>query len=130
LFVLSYFRSPFPSTKGFSAYRMPGMAVHGPLILSFTLVGFFLCWPHPVLRPFLTVWLLAGLYLGRDVAILCHYNPLLTLISWAAFAAVLFKPGPIARFGSSHVLVPAVLSMAVAAILLLVASIMTREKTR
>ncbi len=129
LSVLSYFRSPFPSTKGFSAYRMPGVAVHGPLIFSFTSVGFLLCWPHLMLRPFLIVWLLAGVYLGRDIAILCHHNPLLTLISWAAFAAVLFKPGAIARFGASHVAIPAMLSILAGAILLLVAFAMTRERT-
>ena len=128
--MLSYFRSPFPSTEGFSAYRMPGLAVHGPLIFSSAFVGFFLCWPHPMLRPFLIVWVFAGLYLGRDIAILCHYNTLLTLISWAAFGVVLFKPGPIARFGASHVVIPTVLSIVVGAILLLVAFATTREGTR
>ncbi len=127
--MLSYFRSPFPSTKGFSAYRMPGVAVHGPLIFAFAFVGFFLCWPHPMLRLFLIVWVLAGLYLGRDIAILCHYNPLLTLISWAAFAVVLFKPRPIARFGASHVAIPAMLSIVVGVILFFVAFAMTRAKT-
>jgi hypothetical protein len=56
LSVFTYFRHPFPSTEGFSAYRMPGMAVHGPLILASTLAGFFLCWPHGILRPLLAVW--------------------------------------------------------------------------
>jgi hypothetical protein len=65
--VLSYFRSPFPSTEGFSAYRMPGVAVHGPLIFASVFVGFFLCWPHPMLRPLLTIWVLGGIYLGRDI---------------------------------------------------------------
>ena len=102
--VLSYFRSPFPSTKGFSAYRMPGAAVHGPLILTFVFVVFFLCWPHPMLRPLLIIWVLGGLYLGRDFTILCHYSPLLTLIAWGASAVVLFRPAPILRFGASHVL--------------------------
>jgi len=126
--VLSYFRSPFPSTKGFSAYRMPGAAVHGPLIFAFAFVGFFLCWPHPMLRPLLIVWILAGLYLGRDIAILCHYNALLTLISWAAFAGVLFKPAPIARFGASHIVIPSILSAVVGAVLFFVAFAITRVK--
>lgn len=126
--MLSYFRSPFPSTAGFSAYRMPGVAVHGPLILSFAMVGFFLCWPHPMLRPLVIFWVLAGLYLGRDVAILCHYNPLLTLISWAAFGVVLFSVARIAKFGASHVVIPAILSIMVGAALLLVASAMTRQE--
>jgi hypothetical protein len=109
---------------------MPGMAVHGPLIFSFAFTGFLLCWPHPLLRPFLAIWVLAGLYLGRDVTILCHYNPLLTLISWAAFAVVLFKPGPIAGFGASHVTVPAILSVVIGVILFLVALATTRKAAR
>lgn len=128
--MLSYFRSPFPSTQGFSAYRMPGLAVHGPLIFGSVFVGFLLCWPHPMLRPFLIVWVLAGLYLGRDIAILCHYNVLLTLISWAAFGVVLFKPGPIAKFGASHSVIPAILSIVVGAMLLFVAIAATREASR
>jgi len=126
--MLAYFRSPFPSTEGFSAYRMPGSAVHGPLLVASTLVGFFLCWPHPVLRPLLIVWMLAGLYLGRDVAVLCHYNPLFTLISWAASVFVFFKAASIASFGRSHVVMAAVISGAVGTVLFVVAFAMTREK--
>ena len=126
--MFSYFRRPFPSTKGFSAYRMPGMAVHGPLILASSLAGFLLCWPHAMLRPLLIVWVLAGLYLGRDVAILCHYNPLLTLLAWAASGFVLFKPGLIANFGRSHVVIPALLSLATGLVLFVVAFAMTRER--
>ncbi|PYP87947.1 MAG: hypothetical protein DMG65_15960 [Candidatus Angelobacter sp. Gp1-AA117] len=125
--ALSYFRSPFPSTAGFSAYRMPGMAVHAPLILSFSVVGFFLCWPHEMLRPLLLVWVLGGVYLGRDITILCHYNPLLTLLSWAAFGIVVFAPHRIASFGASHVVLSGVLSVVVGAVLGLVAFGMTRD---
>jgi len=128
LSVLAYFRSPFPSTEGFSAYRLPGAAVHLPLILAATFVGFFLCWPHLMLRPLLVVWVLAGLYLGRDITVLCHYNPLLTLICWAASALVLFRPAPIASFGRSHAVIPAVLSVAVGMLLFLVAFRITREE--
>jgi hypothetical protein len=128
LSLLSYFRSPFPSRQGFSAYRMPGAAVHGPLILAFLLTGFMLCWPHHLLRPLVIVWLLAGVYLGRDIAVLCHYNGLLTLASWAVCAAVFFKPAPIARFGVAHVMLSAVSSAALGAVLLLVAYARTREK--
>jgi hypothetical protein len=109
---------------------MPGLAVHGPLIFTFILAGYFLCWPHLLLRPFLILWMVAGLYLGRDITILCHYNPLLTLISWAAFALVLFKPGSIARFGASHVIIPAILSAVIGLILFLVAFATTREAAR
>jgi hypothetical protein len=128
LSVLDYFRHPFPSSEGFSAYRMPGVAVHGPLILASGLLGFLLCWPHVLLRPLLIVWVLTGLYLGRDITILCHYNPLLTLMAWAASGFVLFRPRPIANFGRSHVVIPAVISGAVAGVLFLVAYAMTREK--
>lgn len=125
---LAYFRSPFPSAKGFSAYRMPGVAVHGPFFAACAAVGFFLCWPHPLLRPLLIVWVLAGLYLGRDVAILCHYNPLLTLISWFACGIVLIRSRPIAGFGASHLIISALLSVVAGAVLLLVAVAMTRER--
>jgi hypothetical protein len=124
----SYFRSPFPSTQGFSAYRMPGLAAHGPLILAFFFAGFFLCRPHALLRPLLFVWLLGGLYLGRDFAIICHYSPPLTLVAWGAFALVLFRPAEIARFGRSHFLTAALLSVTVATALFLVAFSLTREK--
>jgi hypothetical protein len=127
--VFSYFRSPFPSTQGFSAYRMPGVAVHGPLILASALVGFFLCWPHAVLRPLTVIWVLAGLYLGRDIAVLCHYNGLLTLVSWGASALVFIKPGQIARFGASHIVISALLSVVVGTVLFLVAFAMTGEKS-
>src|SRR5260221_127187 len=126
--MLAYFRSPFPSAEGFSAYRLPGVAVHAPLILSITFVGFFLCWPHPMLRPLLAVWVLAGLYLGRDITVLCHYKPLLTLICWAASAFVLFRAAPIASFGRSHAVIPAGLSAAVGTLLFLVAFRMTRRE--
>jgi hypothetical protein len=128
LSLLWYFRSPFPSTKGFSAYRMPGVAVHGPLIFAFSVLGFLLCWPHPMLQPLVAAWMLAGLYLGRDLTVLCHYNPLLTIICWAGSAIVLLRPAPIARFGASHIVIPAMLSVAVIAVLFLVALVMTREK--
>ncbi len=124
--LLAYFRSPFPSQKGFSAYRMPGIAVHGPLFFAFLFVGIFFCLPHPPLRPLLIVWILAGLYLGRDIAIYCHYAPLLTLLSWTAAGAVLIKPGPIARFGASHFVISAMLSALLAALLISVAVYRTR----
>ena len=126
--LLGYFRSPFPSAEGFSAYRMPGAAVHGPLILAASLLGFLLCWPHPMLRPLVAAWVLAGVYLGCDLAVRCHYYPLLTMLCWAASAIVLIRPAPIARFGASHRVISAVLSGAVGAVLLRVAFVMTREE--
>jgi hypothetical protein len=119
--IFSYFRCPFPSREGFSAYRMPGMAIHGPLIMAFTFTGFALCWPHPALRWLLVVWAVAGLYFGRDIAIYCHYAPILTLIVWAVCAVVLVKAQSIARFGAAHVVVSAVMAIVVAAMLVFVA---------
>lgn len=107
---------------------MPGAAVHGPLILGSAMAGYFLCWPHPLLRPLLVVWVLAGVYLGRDITILCHYNPLLTLLSWAAFVLVVLNPARMAKFGAAHTAISGVLSLALATILLLVAVAMTRQK--
>jgi hypothetical protein len=124
--LLRYFRYPFPSTEGFSAYRSPGMAVHGPLIVAFTVAGFFLCWPHAILRPLLMVWAVSGLYLGRDIAVLCHYSPCLTLACWGASAAVLFRPAALASFGASHFVVSAALSVVVVTAMFLVAARMTR----
>lgn len=119
--VFSYFRSPFPSTQGFSAYRMPGVAVHIPWLAAFSFIGFALCWPHPALRVFVVFWFLAGLYFGRDIAIYCHYAPLLTLIIWVGCMIVLNKAKAIAGFGAGHVAAPALLSAAVTALVVFVA---------
>src|SRR5258708_27506248 len=113
--VLSYFGSPFPSAKGFSAYRMPGVAVHIPVLLAFSFTGFLLCWPHPALRALLIFWIAAGLYFGRDVAIYCHYAPLLTLIVWGGCLVLLAKIQAVAKFGAGHVVVPALLTLSRAA---------------
>jgi hypothetical protein len=75
------------------------------------------------------IWVLAGLYLGRDIAVLCHYNGLLTLVSWGASAFVFIKPGQIARFGASHIVISALLSVVVGTVLFLVAFAMTGEKS-
>ncbi len=75
----NYFRSPFPKAEGFSAYRMPGVAVHGPVILLFAWLGAWLCLGDPWLYALFLIYLVAGIYVGRDLAILAHYNPLITL---------------------------------------------------
>lgn len=76
-----YFRRPFPSAKGFSPYRFPGLIVHLPVIAVFLLLGLSLLNTSQALLPFLTVYAIVGLYLGRDLAILCHYAPSLTVLS-------------------------------------------------
>ena len=80
---LQYFAGPFPSTKGFSAYRFPGMLVHLPIIGAFLLFGLLLLGNVPHLLPLLPLYLVPGAYLGRDVAIRCHYAPLLTIVPLA-----------------------------------------------
>lgn len=74
-----YFRSPFPKAEGFSAYRMPGMAVHVPVIVFFIWLGCWLTLGDVWLSPFLLLFLVIGVFIGRDVAILAHYNCLITL---------------------------------------------------
>ncbi|MBI5394974.1 MAG: hypothetical protein HZA91_06710 [Verrucomicrobia bacterium] len=85
----AYFSRPFPSREGFSAYRSPGAAVHGPILLGNLFLAAILCLPYPALWPFILVYLAAGLYGGRDVAVLCHYAPVLTLVVWALFFVLL-----------------------------------------
>lgn len=114
--VFSYFRAPFPSAQGFSPYRFPGLMVHLPFLGASVWVGYLLCWPHLTLRPFLAVWFLAGLYLGRDVAIFCHYALPLALVVWVAAFLALSKATSISKFGTSHVMVPAIISLALAAV--------------
>jgi hypothetical protein len=125
---LSYFRRPFPSSEGFSAYRMPGVAVHVPLLFVFTLTGFSLCWQHLFERPFMIVWVLAGLYLGRDIAVYCHYAPVLTLVSWAVCVLVVNKAKSVAAFGAAHGFLSGMFSLAAALLLFLVAMSMTRRQ--
>lgn len=89
---------------------------HLPLLLASVFTGFLLCWPHPVLRPLLVVWVLAGLYVGRDFAIFCHYAPFLVLVVWAAAATLVAKANSISKFGASHAVIPAVITFAIAAV--------------
>ena len=96
--ALAYFLRPFPSRQGFSAYRFPGLAAHIPFFLVFSLLGLLLCGAGPLL----VVWMVAGLYLGRDVAIICHYAPVLLLLIWAAMFVVLSKAKHVELFGRRH----------------------------
>jgi guanylate cyclase len=74
-----YFRSPFPNAVGFSAYRSPGLLVHLPVVVLFIWLGCWLTLGDVWLYPLMLLFLAMGVYLGRDVAILAHYNPLITL---------------------------------------------------
>src|SRR5581483_123478 len=114
--AFSYFRAPFPSAQGFSPYRFSCVMAHLPLFLASIFTGFLLCWPHPMLRPLLVVWVLAGLYLGRDFAIFCPYAPFLVLVVWAAAATLAAKAPAISKFGASHVVLPAAITLGVAVV--------------
>lgn len=99
---LHYFARPFPPAVGFSAYRMPGMLVHLPVLALFLVLGARMTLWDPWLMTLLPVYLLAGLYLGRDIAIHAHYNPLVTLAVLAASAGALAAPGQVARALPTH----------------------------
>ncbi len=117
---LAYFFAPFPSQQGFSPYRMPGAAVHLPVIIMATVTGMMLCLPNPAFKPLLAIWIIAGLYLGRDFAILCHYAPILTLLTWAVFIAFIIYVPRAKGFGTAHPNFALGFSLAVLAVQILV----------
>jgi hypothetical protein len=100
--ILYYFQRPFPSRQGFSAYRFPGVAAHIPFLIALTAAGVFLCGQYAALKPLLLVWIVAGLFLGRDIAILCHYAPFLLLLIWAAMYAVIAESHRLVSLGRQH----------------------------
>lgn len=100
--ILYYFRTPFPSREGFSAYRFPGVAAHIPFLFVLSMAGTLLCGANPLLRPLIIVWVLAGLFLGRDLAIICHYAPPLLLLIWAAMYGVVAGAKLIGALGRRH----------------------------
>ena len=119
--VLAYFARPFPSRRGFAAYRMPGPVFHLSLAALAFLVGLSICIPGNALRtaPLLAVWVIAGFYLGRDLAILAHYNGLLLLAWMGGLITVLIHPQfleslhrSLAVFSNAHYPEVAVLSTA------------------
>ena len=94
--LLNYFQRPFPPAVGFSPYRSPGLSVHLPILCTCLLGGWFLGGRHSYLWPLLLIYLVVGLYLGRDWAILAHYNPLILIGAWLALVLVLRYGGRIA----------------------------------
>ena len=81
--ALALLPSPFPKAEGFSAYRMPGVLVHGPVILLFVWVGARLCLGEPWTYAPVIVDLIAGIYLGGDLAILATTTCSSPSRSWA-----------------------------------------------
>jgi type VI protein secretion system component VasK len=96
--VLAYFARPFPSRKGFSPYRSPGPVAHRFFFLAIVVLGLLLCGASPLL----VIWAAAGIYLGRELAILCHYAPVLFLLVMAALCTLLATAKPLALFGRQH----------------------------
>ena len=119
---IDYFRRPFPSREGFSAYRFPGPAAHLPLFFIFSMIGFLLCGPSLLL----VVWLIAGLYLGRDVAVYSHYAPVLLLVIWAVMLGLAWGASGVARFGRQHASAALLLTVFIVLVQIVVAWAMTR----
>jgi len=90
----AYFIRPFPSTQGFSAYRFPGILIHLPLFLIFLFIGLYLNLGTPWLRPFIILYIVIGLYLGRDIALYVHYYPLIIV---AVICLIIFSPALITK---------------------------------
>jgi hypothetical protein len=115
--ALGYFAAPFPSRKGFAAYRSPGPVVHLPAWAALSFVGLALLLPHGYLGWAACLWVLAGLYLGRDLAIFCHYLPFLTLVVLAGCALALAKGDDVFKWGGRHgPILAIVLTLAIAAL--------------
>jgi hypothetical protein len=85
----AYFARPFPRAEGFSAYRFPGILVHIPLFLIFLFIGFYLNIGTPWLKPFIILYIIIGLYGGRDIAIYAHYMPVIIV---AVILLIIFAP--------------------------------------
>lgn len=127
--ILWYFRRPFPSQQGFSAYRSPGLAAHLPFLIALSATGVLLCGSTVALRPLVLVWMVAGLFIGRDVAIVCHYAPFLLLVIWAAMYAVVAESHRLAVFGRQHPAAGVLLSAVLLAIQIGIARRSTRSES-
>lgn len=127
--ILAYFRRPFPSRQGFSAYRFPGLAAHIPFLVAFAALGILLCGgANSLLRPLIIVWIVAGLFLGRDIAIFCHYAPPLLLVIWAAMYTIVAQSGRLGAFGRRHPGAGVLLSALVLALQIWIARRTTRTE--
>ncbi len=89
-----YFAAPFPSRKGFAAYRMPGPVFHLSVFALGVVIGLALCIPGNALDtvPLLAVWVIAWFYFGRDLAIHAHYNGLLVVIWFVGVVSIFIFP--------------------------------------
>ena len=92
---LDYFRAPFPKPAGFSPYRFPGLIVHAPVLLVFLFLGAVVTPWDSMLWPLFFIYLVVGVYVGRDLAIFAHYNVLITLGVIGGFAALVVWPSAV-----------------------------------
>ena len=74
-----YFTRVIPPRTGFSPYRSPGWGVQLPTMFMALYWGWRLCWWTPWLWPVILVYAIAGMCLGRDLAIAAHYDLFITL---------------------------------------------------
>lgn len=86
---LGYFAAPIPSREGLSSYRFPGLYAHVPVALWLVAVGVNVTLWHPALWPLFPLYLVAAVYVGRDIALMAHSNLVLLLavvvgFVWAA----------------------------------------------
>jgi hypothetical protein len=93
-----YFRDPFPSARGHSPYRFPGLLVHVPVWLAFLVLGYQLNGQQAWLYPAVVGYCIIGLYLGRDLAVLAHYNLYIVLLVLAVLLS--YKPWIAPMFGA------------------------------
>ena len=70
------------------------MLVHLPLFFIFLFLGLYLNLGTTWLWPFIVLYIVIGLYLGRDIAIYAHYNPLIIL---TVILFIIFSPSLITK---------------------------------
>lgn len=75
-----YLADPFPKQRAFGPYAWPGRIVHIPVLIMLAALGWMLLGWHDTARWLVVVYIVAGIYLGRDLAILAHYVLPITLI--------------------------------------------------
>lgn len=66
------------------------------------------------MSPFILIWVVAGIYFGRDFAILCHYIPGAFLACWFLLAVVASKASAMRDYGIAHHAVAAAATATVA----------------
>ncbi len=92
------------------------------------MTGIPLCGTDPLSRPLIAVWIIAGLYLGRDFAVFCHYAPVLLVIIWAAMYAAFTESRRLALCGQQHPTIAALLTAMVLALQIWIAWRSTRTE--